>query len=95
MRNMNAKKNIIDTAMSDVWFSLSNDYELYLYSLTSAEEANERRIVADAWKTLAENGLGMTEVQKHIERLNNSAPAPVRFIDRVRFAACEEDDLPF
>ena len=95
MKNTNARKNIIDTAMSTVWFSLSDDYELYLYSLTPAEEFNERRIVADAWKTLAENGLGMTEVQKHIDRLGATAPATVRFIDRARFAACEEDELPF
>lgn len=94
MKNTNARKNAIDTAMSNAWFSLSDDYEMYLFILTSEERANERRVVANAWKTLAKNGLGMTEVQKHIKRLDNSAPAPVRFIDR-HFAACETDELPF
>lgn len=91
------KKQLIEKAIFAVWFSLDKDYGLYLYTLTTEEEADEHQIVADAWKTLAKYGMGIAEVLKHDERANNTVAAPVRFIDRVRppFEAVETDDLPF
>ena len=88
------KKQLIEKAIRAAWFSLSEDYALYLYNLTPEEEADEHQIVANAWKTLADNGMGFKEVQKHADRMDNSVPAPIRFIDRQRFATVEADELP-
>jgi hypothetical protein len=88
------KKQNIDKAMNVVWFSISPEYSLYIYVLSPEEKATEIQDVADAWKILNDYGIGIDAVMKHADRMNNSYPIPVRFIDR-HFAKCESDDLPF
>lgn len=86
------KKEMINKAIFAVSFSISDNYELYLSELTPAERADEDQIVANAWNMLKENGLGLAEVKKHMDRLGNIVPTSIRFIDRIFIEDDSESD---
>lgn len=86
------KREIINKAIFAVSFALSDNYELYLSELTPAERADEEQIVAEAWNAIKENGLGLAEVKKHMDRLGNIVPASIRFIDRIFIEDDPEND---
>ena len=84
----------IRNAIATVAFTLNQEYELYMYCLTQEEKAQQLNDVEEARNFLVENGIAYDAAFKHAERVQNTDPCPVRFIDR-RLKPVEIDELPF
>jgi len=84
---------VICEAINTLAFTLSDDYDLYLYTLTTKEEVAEKQKLEEARNYLFENGVAYDAAFKHYERRNNREPEPIRFVDKVHFKAVESDQL--
>lgn len=85
----------IEYAIKVLAFQKSVDYGLYLSTLTPAEEKSEAEEIKEAKSIADMYHITDKDIEKHCHRELNVETEPVRFIDKPRFTAVEEDELPF
>lgn len=87
---MRTKTEEIEEAISTISFSMSSEWELYLYCLTNKEIEKENKKIIKAHKTLERYGLNEECAYKHMKRQSKYIT-----YTKAEFTAINSEDLPF